>query len=115
MDHASRTIAFAKELTEILQRFNDQHDAHLALRVGIDSGPVTSGLVGERSTIYALWGEAVDLAHRVPRRHQDAGVFVSDRVHGAVGGSTRSPKPAPSPGVGYRNRLAPGHGVRQAV
>lgn len=86
VDHASRTIAFAKELTEILQRFNDQHDAHLALRVGIDSGPVTSGLVGERSTIYALWGEAVDLAHRVHAATKTAGIFVSDRVHGAVAG-----------------------------
>ncbi len=86
VDHASRTIAFAKELTEIVQRFNDQHGAQLAVRVGIDSGPVTSGLVGERSTIYALWGEAVDLAHRVHAATKSAGVFVSDRVHDAVVG-----------------------------
>ena len=86
VDHASRTIAFAKELVEIVARFNDQHGAALAIRVGIDSGPVTSGLVGERSTIYALWGEAVDLAHRVHASTRTAGVFVSDRVHQAVAG-----------------------------
>lgn len=84
VDHASRTIAFAKELTEILDSFNDQHEADLSVRVGIDSGPVSSGLVGERSTIYALWGEAVDLAHRVHAATRSAGVFVSDRVHDAV-------------------------------
>jgi class 3 adenylate cyclase len=54
--------------------------------VGIDSGAVTSGLVGERSTIYALWGEAVDLAHRVHSATVSDGVFVSDRVHDAVEG-----------------------------
>ncbi len=86
VDHAGRTIAFAKELTEILERFNDQHGAQLSMRVGIDSGPVTSGLVGERSTVYALWGEAVDLAHRVREATRSAGVFVSDRVHDAVVG-----------------------------
>lgn len=86
VDHASRTIAFAKELTEILARFNDQHDGQLSMRVGIDSGPVTSGLVGERSTVYALWGEAVDLAHRVREATRSAGIFVSDRVHDAVVG-----------------------------
>lgn len=86
VDHASRTIAFAQELTEILERFNNQHDAQLSLRVGIDSGPVTSGLVGERSTVYALWGEAVDLAHRVREATRTAGIFVSDRVHEAVAG-----------------------------
>ncbi len=86
VDHASRTIAFAKELTEILERFNDQHGAQLSMRVGIDSGPVTSGLVGERSTVYALWGEAVDLAHRVREATRAPGIFVSDRVHDSVVG-----------------------------
>jgi class 3 adenylate cyclase len=86
VDHASRTIAFARELTEIVHRFNDQHDAALTIRAGIDSGPATSGLVGERSTIYALWGEAVDLAHRVHAATKSPGVFVSDRVHDTVSG-----------------------------
>ena len=86
VDHASRTIAFARDLDDILDTFNDQHGAQLSIRVGIDSGPVTSGLVGERSTIYALWGEAVDLAHRVNAATKSAGIFVSNRVHDAVVG-----------------------------
>jgi len=86
VDHASRTIAFANELSEIVARFNDQHGAGLAMRAGIDSGPVTSGLVGERSTVYALWGEAVDLAHRVHAATGSAGTFVSNRVRDAVVG-----------------------------
>ena len=56
------------------------------MRIGIDSGPVTSGLVGERSTVYALWGEAVDLAHRVREATRSPGVFVSDRVRDSVAG-----------------------------
>ncbi len=84
VDHATRTIAFAKELTEILDRFNNQNNTHLSIRVGIDSGQVTSGLVGERSTVYALWGEAVDLAHRVHESTRSAGIFVSDRVYQAA-------------------------------
>ena len=86
VDHASRTIAFASELTEILQRFNDHHGAQLTLRAGIDTGPVSSGLVGQRNRIYALWGEAVDLANRVQAATKSPGVFVSDRVHDAVVG-----------------------------
>lgn len=86
VDHAGRTIAFASELTEILQRFNDHHGAELTLRAGIDTGPVSSGLVGQRNRIYALWGEAVDLANRVQAATKTPGVFVSDRVHDAVVG-----------------------------
>ncbi len=84
VDHASRTVAFAREVAEILHGFNDQHDSQLAIRAGIDSGPVSSGLVGQRSTIYALWGEAVDLANRVHAATSSAGVFVSDRVRDSV-------------------------------
>ena len=49
VDHASRTAAFAIELVDIIELFNEQHDARLALRIGIDSGPVSSGLIGQRS------------------------------------------------------------------
>ncbi|MGB3353696.1 MAG: adenylate/guanylate cyclase domain-containing protein [Mycobacterium sp.] len=84
VDHASRTVAFAIELVEIIDLFNDQHGAELAVRVGIDSGSVSSGLIGQRSRIYDLWGEAVDLAHRVHAASNRPGVFVSDRVHNSL-------------------------------
>lgn len=86
VDHASRTVAFASELTEIIERTNVQHDAQLAIRAGIDSGAVSSGLIGQRSRVYDLWGEAVDLAHRVHAATNGPGVFVSSRVHDALDG-----------------------------
>ncbi|CAN5194106.1 adenylate/guanylate cyclase domain-containing protein [soil metagenome] len=85
VDHASRTVAFATELVEVVDLFNDQQNAQLALRVGIDSGPVSSGLLGQRSRIYDLWGEAVDLAHRVHASSNRAGIFVSNRVRESLG------------------------------
>jgi class 3 adenylate cyclase len=86
VDHASRTVAFASELTEIIERTNVQHEAELAIRAGIDSGAVSSGLIGQRSRVYDLWGEAVDLAHRVHAATNGPGVFVSSRVHDALDG-----------------------------
>ncbi len=84
VDHASRTAAFAVELVGVIDLFNEQHDSRLALRIGIDSGPVSSGLIGQRSKIYDLWGEAVDLAHRVHASTDRPGIFVSDRVHDSL-------------------------------
>lgn len=81
VDHAGRTVAFAIELAEVIELFNKQHNAGLTVRVGIDSGPVSSGLIGQRTRIYDLWGEAVDLAHRVHAAADRPGIFVSDRVH----------------------------------
>lgn len=84
VDHASRTAAFAVELVEIIDLFNEQHGSRLGVRIGIDSGPVSSGLIGQRSKIYDLWGEAVDLAHRVHASTTRPGIFVSDRVHDSL-------------------------------
>ena len=86
VDHAGRTVAFAIELSRIVQRFNARHNARLALRAGIDSGPVSSGLIGQKTMMYDLWGEALDLAHRVRSATGDPGIFVSDRVRSNLSG-----------------------------
>jgi class 3 adenylate cyclase len=86
VDHASRTVAFAGELTEIIERTNAQHSAELAIRAGIDSGSVSSGLLGQRARVYDLWGEAVDLAHRVHGATNAPGVFVSATVYDELNG-----------------------------
>ncbi len=86
VDHASRTVAFASELTEIIERSNAAHDATLSIRAAVDSGAVSSGLIGQRAKVYDLWGEAVDLAHRVHAATSEPGVFVSARVHDALKG-----------------------------
>ena len=80
VDHARRTIDFAIEMQKILARFGGQHGAELNLRAGIDSGTVTSGLVGRSHVAYDLWGDAVSLAFNLQRGTNEAGVFLSERV-----------------------------------
>ncbi|WP_169914840.1 adenylate/guanylate cyclase domain-containing protein [Rhodococcoides yunnanense] len=80
VDHVERVVRFATELGEIVGRFNAQNGARLTLRAGVDSGPLSSGLVGQKSMVYDLWGDAIDLAHRVHAVDRTPGVFVSQRV-----------------------------------
>ncbi|MFB2555408.1 adenylate/guanylate cyclase domain-containing protein [Herbiconiux liangxiaofengii] len=80
VDNARRMIDFAVEMERVLARFNVTNGTSLALRAGIDSGPVTSGLVGRTNVAYDMWGEAVSLAGRVQGGQATAGVFVTDRV-----------------------------------
>ena len=65
VDNALRAIDFAREMATIVERFNAAHDSSLALRAGVDTGKVTSGLVGRGSVAYDLWGDAVNLALRL--------------------------------------------------
>jgi class 3 adenylate cyclase len=80
IDHARRAVDFARDIEDIVQRFSARHDLELSLRVGIASGTVTAGLVGRRKFIYDLWGESVNVAHRVHGAASGAGIFVSDAV-----------------------------------
>ncbi|WP_374945813.1 adenylate/guanylate cyclase domain-containing protein [Agreia sp.] len=85
VDSARRTVDFALEMTRIVERFNGQHGAELTLRAGLDSGTVTSGLVGRSSIAYDMWGDAVSIANRVQALAGKPGVFVSERVRDKVG------------------------------
>jgi class 3 adenylate cyclase len=80
VDNVRRAVEFAREMREVVQRFNAQHDTSLDLRAGVDTGTVTSGLVGRASLAYDLWGDAVNLAYRVRSVTGQPGVFVSQAV-----------------------------------
>jgi class 3 adenylate cyclase len=80
VDHARRAVDFALEMQRILTRFSARHAAELHLRAGIDSGTVTSGLIGRAHVAYDLWGDAVSLAFHVQRGSGAAGIFVTDTV-----------------------------------
>lgn len=80
VDHARRTVDFAIEIQTILARFGAQHGAELNVRAGLDSGTVTSGLVGRAHISYDLWGDAVNLAFNLQRGTNEAGIFLTERV-----------------------------------
>jgi class 3 adenylate cyclase len=80
IDHVLRMLDFAREMVATVNRFSGQHGVDLRLRVGIDSGSVTSGLVGS-SAAYDMWGESVTLAYNVQSAGDDVGIYVTDRIY----------------------------------
>jgi class 3 adenylate cyclase len=85
IDNARRVVDFTLELEAILERFNATNSSRVALRAGIDTGQVTSGLVGRTSMVYDMWGDAVTLAHRVQDVSSQAGIYATDRVVQKIG------------------------------
>ncbi|OBF11383.1 adenylate/guanylate cyclase domain-containing protein [Mycobacterium sp. ACS4331] len=81
LDSTRRTVDFAVEMAEIIERFNAETGHHLALRAGIDTGAVTSGLVGRTNVVYDLWGAAVNLAYQAQSRSGQPGIYVTSAVH----------------------------------
>lgn len=83
VDHALRSVDFATQMWQAVQLFSAQHGVPLGLRVGIDSGSVTSGLVGG-AAIYDLWGDSVNLAFRAQAANREPGVYLTEAVHQRV-------------------------------
>jgi class 3 adenylate cyclase len=85
LDNVRRTVDFALETQRIIDRFNTETGYHLSLRAGIDSGRVSSGLVGRSSIVYDMWGAAVNLANQVQSGSPQPGIYVTQRVYETIG------------------------------
>jgi class 3 adenylate cyclase len=81
LDNVRRTVDFAIEMQHIVDRFNTESGSDLKLRAGIDTGTVSSGLVGRTSLAYDMWGGAVNIAYRVQSGSPQPGVYVTSRVY----------------------------------
>lgn len=81
LDNVHRTVGFALECERIIERFNNEAALNLGLRVGIDTGMVRSGLVGEAGPVFDMWGNVVNLAHRIKNGVPEPGIYVTSRVY----------------------------------
>lgn len=80
VDNARRAVEFALELDAILERYSVQQGVPLGIRAGLDSGKVTSGLIGRARVVYDMWGDAVNLAFRVQGDSDEPGIYITQRV-----------------------------------
>jgi class 3 adenylate cyclase len=99
IDNVRRTVDFAIEMQRIIDRYNGESNNDLELRAGIDTGTVTSGLVGRSSLAYDMWGSAVDIANQVQSGSPRPGIYVTSRVYDVMRDS-RQFAPAGEVGAG---------------
>ncbi len=99
LDNVRRTVDFAIEMQRIVDRYNTESGNNLELRAGIDTGTVSSGLVGRSNLAYDMWGAAVDIANQVQSGSPQPGVYVTSRVYDVMRDS-RQFTPAGDVGAG---------------
>ncbi len=86
-DHAEATIRFACALLEAAKQVGRRHGLDLSMRVGIASGPVMAGVIGEAKVTYDVWGDTVNLAARLESYGEPGRIHVSAATRAALAGS----------------------------
>ena len=78
---AEHIANFALEMVEAIRDYAERHHFPLAMRVGISTGQVVSGVIGLKKPLFDVWGDTVNLASRM-ESHSEAGqIQVSEATY----------------------------------
>jgi class 3 adenylate cyclase len=64
-DHARAAVEMAVEMHRAVARLGGLRRRGLRLRVGVASGPIMAGVIGEDKWAYDIWGDTVNVAARM--------------------------------------------------
>jgi adenylate cyclase len=64
-DHAAAAMALARGMLDVVAEGVERNGGDLQLRVGLASGAVVGGVIGQKRILFDLWGDTVNLASRM--------------------------------------------------
>lgn len=85
-DHAYQAIKAAIEMQEFMQSYNQSHpeESPWIMRIGINSGPVVAGVIGDFKFSYDIWGDTVNTAARMEQNSEAGRINVSETTYQIV-------------------------------
>ena len=79
-NHARIMIDFAKGMYEDLAKYNETAAIKFQIRIGLNCGPVTAGVIGTTKFIYDVWGNTVNVASRMETACEPGGIRITEEL-----------------------------------
>lgn len=79
-NHAKVMVDFAKGMYKDLEDYNRCAKIQFNMRIGLNSGPVTAGVIGKTKFVYDVWGNTVNVASRMETACTPGQIRVSQTV-----------------------------------
>jgi guanylate cyclase len=83
--HALAAVRAAADMHRAVERLGGLRRRGMQLRVGIASGPIIAGVIGEHRHTYDMWGDTVNVAARMEQTGQAGMIQVAASTHALVG------------------------------
>ena len=64
-DHAEVAVRTARDMLGATANWREAHGLSLPIRIGLASGPVVGGVIGQQRILFDLWGDTVNTAARM--------------------------------------------------
>jgi class 3 adenylate cyclase len=96
-DHAEAVADMALAIRDAVAVRSDPSGQPLAVRIGIDTGPVVAGVIGRDKFIYDLWGDTVNTASRMESHGVAGCIQVTARTYRRLRDAYRFQRRGPIP------------------
>jgi class 3 adenylate cyclase len=80
LGHAAAVCALALDMQDFMRQYAARMELPLALRIGIHTGPVVAGVIGQKKFSYDLWGDTVNIASRMESQGLPGCIQISEAV-----------------------------------
>jgi guanylate cyclase len=103
-DHAAASLAMARDMIESVAEVSEGSGVPLEVRIGLASGPVVGGVIGQRRLLFDLWGDTVNVASRMESSGQPGRIQVAESTRARLEGRAEfEPRTSDVKGLGVLN------------